>query len=191
MKRTHGALDSFILECLRSGKYRVERDGRIFVRNWNGTGEEREVRQHPNRHGYLRCHLYLSTSRKSDVMVHRVIALAFLGEPPSPLFEVDHLSTVKSDNRVENLEWVSRESNMGRSFARGTHTSVIHEYRGPKRRSMHKAKLSPDEVRAVHRARMAGAELSEIAAEFTITVSNASMICAGKTWPAIYREFHP
>lgn len=187
----HGALDEFIIECLRSGKYMVDADGRIFATSWNGVGFERELRQYPNKHGYVRCHLYLGVDRRSDVMVHRVVAIAHHGIPPSSNYEVDHLNANKADNRAENLEWVSRPTNMSRSFQRGTHTSQISNYKGPKRCSMHKAKLTEDEVRSIHLARERGGHLKVIAGAFGISLSNASMICSGKTWPAIHKEFHP
>lgn len=44
--------------------------------------------------------------------VHRIVALAFVGEPPSKSHVVDHINAIKSNNRVENLRWVSRLENV-------------------------------------------------------------------------------
>lgn len=46
--------------------------------------------------------------RKNSRYVHRLVALAFLGPPPSPDMSVDHVSRIKTDNRVCNLRWATR-----------------------------------------------------------------------------------
>jgi hypothetical protein len=50
-------------------------------------------------------------ARKERVLVHRVVALAFLGPVP-PSQEVNHRNGLKTDNRLENLEYVSRARNL-------------------------------------------------------------------------------
>lgn len=53
--------------------------------------------------------------RGKDLRVHRLVALAFFGPPPSPSHTVDHIAKYdgnfikeRSDNRVENLRWASK-----------------------------------------------------------------------------------
>ena len=45
--------------------------------------------------------------------VHNVVALAFL-ENPDCLPEIDHKNRIRDDNRVDNLEWVSKAENRAR-----------------------------------------------------------------------------
>ena len=46
-------------------------------------------------------------------LVHRLIALTFLGEPPTPEHtDVRHLDGNKDNNRLENLAWGTRSQNM-------------------------------------------------------------------------------
>ena len=42
------------------------------------------------------------------VPVHRLVAFAFLGQPPSADHTVDHINRDRADNRVANLRWASR-----------------------------------------------------------------------------------
>ena len=50
--------------------------------------------------------------------VHRLIAHAFLGPPPSQAaWEVNHMDGNCSNNRIDNLEWASRSENVRHSYA--------------------------------------------------------------------------
>ena len=46
------------------------------------------------------------------VRVHRIVATAFHGEPPTKEHVVDHIDTNKRNNRPENLRWVTRLENI-------------------------------------------------------------------------------
>lgn len=48
----------------------------------------------------------------SDHVVHRVVAAAFHGDPPSTGHVVDHIDTNRQNNRAENLRWVTRLENI-------------------------------------------------------------------------------
>ncbi|MBQ3689984.1 MAG: HNH endonuclease [Bacteroidales bacterium] len=45
------------------------------------------------------------------VAVHRIVAFAFLGEPPADDYVVDHIDTNRCNNRPENLRWVTKLEN--------------------------------------------------------------------------------
>ena len=48
----------------------------------------------------------------SSEAVHRIVATAFLGEPPTKQHVVDHIDTNRQNNRPENLRWVTRLENI-------------------------------------------------------------------------------
>ena len=59
--------------------------------------------------GYMRVDLY-KDGKRTYKKVHRLVAEAFIPNPENKP-EVDHINTDKSDNRVENLRWVTRKEN--------------------------------------------------------------------------------
>ena len=48
----------------------------------------------------------------ASVRVHRIVATAFHGEPPTNEHVVDHIDTNKQNNRPDNLRWVTRLENI-------------------------------------------------------------------------------
>lgn len=44
--------------------------------------------------------------------VHRIVAYAFLGEPPTKQHVVDHIDTNRQNNRPENLRWLTKLENI-------------------------------------------------------------------------------
>lgn len=71
--------------------------------------QNRKFSQGPN--GYLSAVAYIHGKRMT-VHAHREVALAFLGPAPDGQPQVNHKDGVKTNNHVENLEWVSQSENM-------------------------------------------------------------------------------
>ncbi len=66
----------------------------------------------PNTEGY--CTTRLKPNAKT-VSIHRMVAFAFL-DKGSDKTEVNHKNGIKSDNRIENLEWVTRSENIKHAY---------------------------------------------------------------------------
>lgn len=86
--------------------YIVLRNGTIFRLNWNKSGKCVEVKQSVNNCGYLQfsCNGITTVS-------HRFIAECFIPNPNN-FSEINHKNEIKTDNRVENLEWCDRSYNI-------------------------------------------------------------------------------
>lgn len=59
--------------------------------------------------GYLRVK-FGKDGKEKVYLIHRLLAIAFIDNPDN-LKEIDHINQVKTDNRVDNLRWCSRENN--------------------------------------------------------------------------------
>lgn len=62
--------------------------------------------------GYWRLHLTKNGVQKK-FLIHRLVAQAFIPNPDN-LDTVDHINGDKTDNRVENLQWLSNQDNTKR-----------------------------------------------------------------------------
>jgi hypothetical protein len=67
--------------------------------------------------GYIKTQIWVAGKPK-NVHQHRLLAESFIPNPKCKS-QVNHINGIKSDNRIENLEWVTQSENALHSFANG------------------------------------------------------------------------
>lgn len=93
------------------GKTTVRRlNGKDEIRHWKG----RTLKQKTDRRGYKRVTLW-KNKREKDFLVHRLVCTAFHPNPENKP-EVNHIDGNPSNNRVDNLEWVTSQENLMHAF---------------------------------------------------------------------------
>lgn len=80
----------------------------------------RLVQQDASADGYMRVQFY-DGQNNIRPLVHRLVAVAFHGPPPSDQHVVSHLNGDPSDNRPENLVWATVQENADARKAHGNY----------------------------------------------------------------------
>lgn len=92
------------------------------VRSWL-RGEPKVLKTQQDKKGYHRLRVTIDR-QKNSYRVHREVARAFIPNPLQ-LPQVNHKDGNKSNNAVENLEWVSNADNAHHAMQNGLWASVI------------------------------------------------------------------
>jgi len=88
-------------------KYIFYENGDIFSKSYNVN---KIIKGCINDQGYKQTTLLCTDGKRRTFKIHRVIATMFIPNPDGKL-EIDHINGDRTDNRVENLRWVTSKEN--------------------------------------------------------------------------------
>lgn len=163
------------------GTYMVSNRGRVkrllFTRSDGRRRRERVlavIYSHAPKNsvnGYPRIRLWNGRSY-AYAMVHSLVMEAFVGPLPEGMV-VNHKNGVKADNRIENLEYISRGDNIRHAARMGLL---------PRGNDRPNAKLTPDAVRRIRQRFRRGESNASIARDFGVAAATIRCVRLGQSW---------
>lgn len=145
----------------------------------------------PNQDGYIQVHLSVHRNRGMR-SIHILVAKAFIGPRPEGM-EVNHKDTVKTNNRVDNLEYMTHGDNIRHAFANG----IVPRLKGAEyhaKRKAHwaargethpRAEITVADVTEMRRRHKAGEPCAQIARDYEMDRCHVWRIATGRSWKCV------
>lgn len=92
--------------------YTITEDGCVWTKVKN-----RWLKPHDNIYGYIFYSISKGVPHPVTVFAHTLVALKYIGQPPTPKHEIDHIDNNKANNHYLNLQWVTHSQNQLKAYA--------------------------------------------------------------------------
>jgi len=96
------------MKRFRDTAYHITRDGRVY------SEKSSRFLKGYDKDGYTKVELY----KIGKFFLHRMVGEVYIPNPMNKP-QINHINGNKSDNRVENLEWVTNQENMEHASKNG------------------------------------------------------------------------
>jgi hypothetical protein len=156
------------------GIYRISSEGdamRLAGSPWCRVDRVLKNIKSPSGYFYVN---FTNSPEYRHMWIHRLVASAFLEPQPTPKHEINHINGIKTDNRPENLEWVTRSENVKHAFDTGLHP-IKEGVDGTN------AKLTQEDLDCIVAMTENGAKPKEIAARLQIKYGSVVGFLYGRT----------
>lgn len=127
------------------------------------------------RKGYVVVSLGRGTPRsRVDYYLHALVAAAFIGPRPAGL-QINHIDATKSNNRVDNLEYVTAKQNQQHAARLGLKFIPLGASNG-------RSKVTPTVAREIRELHASGRTRAEIARMKSLGWTTVNHIVRGSRW---------
>ncbi len=153
-----------------------KRDGRGGIDRYVRLGKIFNLKYKKNRR-YTSVRLS-KDGKTNSYAVHRIIAITFINNSENKP-QANHINGIKSDNRVENLSWMTNSENVNHAIETGLNNSVRGESHGS-------CKFKNEDITNMRNMYKTGNyTYKQIGLLFNATVARVSEIIRRKTWKHI------
>lgn len=142
--------------------YEITRDGEVIAKR-NGKA----LKGQPNSKGYLRVAI-----GKKRYFIHRLVAEKYIPNPEKKP-QVNHKNGDKTDNRADNLEWITNQENREHAVSSGL------QIQGER---CSWAKLTEEDVIYI---RSSNESRKSLADRFCVSPSTISSVRNGRSWKTV------
>lgn len=154
--------------------YAISTHGRVQRTTTYGRGIAGTIRKPVIIAGYPAVALTNRDGRRKMIHIHRLVAEAFIGPPPAPNMEVNHIDADRMNPRLNNLEWMTKGQNRKHGYDVG-----FADAKGE--RNGH-SKLTTQQATTI-RAEGGDRETWPILAErFGVSAATVRDVATGRTW---------
>lgn len=147
----------------------------------NGRRARGKILATPLSEGYPCCNLCLD-GKQILHRVHRLVTITFIGPAPDDADTVNHKDFDRTNNRLENLEWLSHGENLRHAHAADRCRSRRIYKRGEAWRS---ERLSADQVLSIRSLRASGHSVISLAAMFHVSRTEVIRIVNRTVWKSV------
>lgn len=124
------------------------------------------------RAGYLSVNLRNKPGIQKGIVIHRILAKLFVPNPDNKPC-VNHINGIKTDNRIENLEWCTTSENTRHAYNTGLAATGAKHWR---------SKLNEEQVKQVFELKSKGVCGAAIARQFGVCKGAIYAILGGVNW---------
>ena len=146
--------------------YGVDRDGAVWSNRKSIGGQWRRLKPAVKKGGYRFVNIRREDGSPHTAVVHRLVLLAYVGEPLPHQTQTRHLDGNPANNRLSNLKWGTPAENSADMRRHGTRCT----------------KIKPETVREVRMLRDAGLSIRAIAINLPIGKTEVHRIVRGEHW---------
>lgn len=159
------------------------------MRDWNGYGVDEQGNIYnkdgslkslkKNQKGYLFSNFYYD-GRLHCKTAHRIVAEAFLGPCPEGL-EVDHINNIRSDNRLLNLQYLSKSDNNQKAYDSGNR-----DVSGDKNAN---CKYTKEQIKELLIAYLEGCSLKDCCKRAEVPLWTGRAVIFGNQWKDLKKQY--